>query len=77
VRASNHSFAVGHADQVAYYAGRRAPAAWPHQVGAVPNTARCFRHRAGIDIADTPARHRILVGTAGVGKTQLVANEAR
>ncbi|RKT07618.1 hypothetical protein BX286_5683 [Streptomyces sp. 3211.6] len=62
---------------MAYYAGRRAPAAWPHQVGAVPNTAGCFQHRAVVDIPDTPARYRILVGTAGVGKTQLAANEAR
>lgn len=77
MQASNHSFAVGHADQMAYYAGRRAPAAWPHQVGAVPNTARCFQHRAVIDIPDAPVRYRILVGTAGVGKTQPAANEVR
>ncbi|MFD0275180.1 tetratricopeptide repeat protein [Kitasatospora sp. NPDC127111] len=77
MRASNHSFAVGHADQVAYYAGRHAPAAWPHQVGAVPNTAHCFQHRAVLDAPDTPARCRILVGAVGTGKTQLAANEAR
>ncbi|MEV0530580.1 NB-ARC domain-containing protein [Kitasatospora sp. NPDC050463] len=62
---------------MAYYAGRRAPAAWPHQVGAVPETAGCFQHRAVVGICDTPARHRILVGTAGAGKTQLAASEAR
>ncbi|MFJ8625054.1 NB-ARC domain-containing protein [Kitasatospora sp. NPDC093550] len=80
MQASDHSFAVGHVDQVAYYAGRRAPAAWPHQVGAVPSTAHCFQRRAVPDIAaasDAPVRCRILVGTAGVGKTQLAANEAR
>ncbi|WP_051711435.1 hypothetical protein [Streptomyces sp. NRRL S-350] len=77
MRASNHSFAVGHADQVAYYAGRRAPAAWPHQVGAVPNTAHCFQRRAVLDTPGTPARCRILVGSAGVGKTQLAVHEAR
>ncbi|TYC66652.1 tetratricopeptide repeat protein [Streptomyces sp. CB01881] len=77
MQASNHSFAVGHADQVAYYAGRHAPAAWPHQVGAVPTTAHCFRRRAVLDTPDTPARCRILVGTVGAGKTQLAANEAR
>ncbi|MDH6137489.1 hypothetical protein P3T37_006922 [Kitasatospora sp. MAA4] len=80
MQASNHSFAVGHADQVAYYSGRRAPAAWPHQVGAVPHTAHCFQRRAVLDAPDSPdtaARCRILVGTAGVGKTQLAANEAR
>ncbi|GAA2781180.1 hypothetical protein GCM10010441_02550 [Kitasatospora paracochleata] len=77
MRASNHSFAVGHADQVAYYAGRHAPATWPHQVGAVPNTAHCFQHRAVLDTPDIPARCRILVGTAGAGKTQLAASEAR
>ncbi|MFF4325862.1 tetratricopeptide repeat protein [Streptomyces sp. NPDC001591] len=77
MRASNHSLAVGHADHVAYYAGRRAPAAWPHQVGAVPAAAGCFQHRAVTDLPGTPARCRILVGTAGVGKTQLAASEAR
>ncbi|MBP0454866.1 tetratricopeptide repeat protein [Kitasatospora sp. RG8] len=77
MQASNHSFAVGHADQVAYYAGRHAPAAWPHQVGAVPTIAHCFRRRAVLDTPDTPAHCRILVGAAGSGKTQLAANEAR
>ncbi|WP_330328328.1 tetratricopeptide repeat protein [Streptomyces sp. NBC_00536] len=77
MHASNHSFAVGHADQVAYYAGRHAPAAWPHQVGAVPNTAHCFQRRVVPDAPDAPARCRILVGAAGAGKTQLAANEAR
>ncbi|MFB7665323.1 tetratricopeptide repeat protein [Kitasatospora sp. NPDC056138] len=62
---------------MAYYAGRHAPAAWPHQVGAVPNAARCFQHRAVVDTPDAPARCRILVGAAGVGKSQLAANEAR
>ncbi|MEV4556266.1 NB-ARC domain-containing protein [Kitasatospora sp. NPDC049285] len=77
MQASNHSFAVGHADQVAYYAGRHAPAVWPHRVGAVPNTAHCFQRRAVVDTPDIPARCRILVGAAGAGKTQLAANEAR
>ncbi|MFB7619135.1 NB-ARC domain-containing protein [Kitasatospora sp. NPDC056181] len=77
MQASNHSFAVGRADQVAYYAGRHAPAAWPHQVGAVPTIAHCFRRRAVLDTPDTPAHCRILVGAAGSGKTQLAANEAR
>ncbi|MER5638092.1 NB-ARC domain-containing protein [Kitasatospora sp. NPDC002227] len=77
MQASNHSFAVGHADQVAYYAGRHAPAAWPHRVGAVPSAAHCFQRRAVLDTPDTPARCRILVGAAGTGKTQLAAHEAR
>ncbi|MEV6977472.1 tetratricopeptide repeat protein [Kitasatospora sp. NPDC093806] len=77
MRASDHSFAVGHADHVAYYAGRQAAAGWPHQVGAVPSAAHCFQRRAVPDPADAPARSLILVGAVGTGKTQLAADEAR
>ncbi|MFF1902750.1 NB-ARC domain-containing protein [Kitasatospora sp. NPDC058218] len=74
MQASGNSIAIGHADQFAYYAGRRAPATWPHRVGALPSAAHCLRHRS---VPATTARCRILVGTAGVGKTQLAAHEAR
>lgn len=81
--------AVGRADQVSYYANSRAPAAWPLQVGVVPGAARCFRsrptldertglaHPAGSVDGSTAARCTVLVGTAGVGKTQHAARIAR
>ncbi|MFE4397977.1 MULTISPECIES: tetratricopeptide repeat protein [Streptomycetaceae] len=74
MRAENHSVAVGHADQVSYFTGRRAPAGYPLQVGVVPNAAHRFQHRP---LPDAPAGYRVLLGTAGVGKTQLAAYEAR
>ncbi|MFF2043574.1 hypothetical protein ACFVVX_24465 [Kitasatospora sp. NPDC058170] len=74
MRAENHSVAIGHADQVSYFTGRRAPASFPYQVGALPNAAHCFQRRA---LPDAPAGCRILLGTAGVGKTQLAVHEAR
>ncbi|MER5775035.1 NB-ARC domain-containing protein [Streptomyces sp. NPDC002039] len=78
MHASDHSLAVGYADRVAYYAGSRAPASLPLRVGTVPEAARCFRHRPGLDACwvpagtdrNAPVHDVVLVGTAGVGKTQ-------
>ncbi|MFJ3860312.1 tetratricopeptide repeat protein [Streptomyces sp. NPDC090085] len=70
--AGHHGMAVGRADHVSYYAGSRAPAAWPLRVGTVPAAARCFRARPALDNPHGP-----LVGTAGTGKTQQAAHLAR
>ncbi len=84
MHASNHSLAVGHADQVSYYAASRAAASWPHQVGVIPAPAHCFQQRPALDApsaptwdAQTGVRGQVLVGTAGVGKSQLAAQIAR
>ncbi|MGW2740735.1 NB-ARC domain-containing protein [Streptomyces sp. NPDC001450] len=70
--------AVGHADQVSYYANSRPPASWPLQVGVIPGEARCFRPRPALDErASLAERCTVLVGTAGVGKTQQAARLAR
>ncbi|MEU5213661.1 NB-ARC domain-containing protein [Streptomyces sp. NPDC020742] len=78
MQASDHSLAVGYADRVAYYAGSRAPASLPLRVGTVPEAARCLQHRPHLDACwvpaatdrNAPAHDVVLVGTAGVGKTQ-------
>ncbi|MFJ9615198.1 NB-ARC domain-containing protein [Streptomyces noursei] len=84
--------AVGHADQVSYYAASRAPASWPLRVGTIPGAARCLQHRPALDRclgpvaptgvggrtdAGTRVHSGVLVGTAGVGKTQHAAHLAR
>ncbi|MFD8392675.1 NB-ARC domain-containing protein [Streptomyces sp. NPDC059680] len=83
VQASHHGMAVGHADQVSYYANHRSPASWPLQLGVIPAAARCFQPRPALDertnadAASTAVRCTVLVGTAGVGKTQQAARFAR
>ncbi|KUN09262.1 hypothetical protein AQI95_05360 [Streptomyces yokosukanensis] len=81
--------AVGHADQVSYYGNSRGPASWPLLVGVVPPAARCFQPRLALDEGtgltgpegvtrvSTAVRCTVLVGTAGVGKTQQAARIAR
>ncbi|MGW2918808.1 NB-ARC domain-containing protein [Streptomyces angustmyceticus] len=76
--------AVGFAEQVVYAAPQRPSVPWPHQTGALPRQADCFRHRndfaEALDevIADgAVGRCQILSGTGGVGKTQLAAHHAR
>ncbi|ANP52225.1 hypothetical protein AVL59_24115 [Streptomyces griseochromogenes] len=89
VQASHHGVAVGHADQVSYYGSSRTPASWPLLVGVIPAASRCFQPRLTLD-EDThltgpadaegglaAARCTVLVGTAGVGKTQQAARIAR
>ncbi|MEV4613085.1 tetratricopeptide repeat protein [Kitasatospora sp. NPDC049258] len=82
--ANDHSLAVGHADFVAHYAAPRAPVPWPHQIGVIPRQAQCFQHRhaveqlqAAIDAEAPAVLCQVLVGTGGVGKTQLAAHHAR
>ncbi|WP_101257268.1 tetratricopeptide repeat protein [Streptomyces barkulensis] len=77
--ASDHSLAVGHADQVTHYAAARPPATWPHRVGVVPPLARRFRERPGLAPelpGDGAPRTQVLVGAPGTGKTQLAARHA-
>ncbi|MFE5600260.1 tetratricopeptide repeat protein [Streptomyces coelicoflavus] len=57
---------------------------WPHQVGVIPRQADCFQHRGAAEelreaLADggAAAPSQVLVGTGGVGKTQLAAHHAR
>ncbi|MFE7973918.1 tetratricopeptide repeat protein [Streptomyces shenzhenensis] len=81
--------AVGHADQVSYYGTARTPAAWPLLLGAVPAAVRCFQPRPALDeamglpgpagTAGPPATGpcTVLVGTAGVGKTQQAVRMAQ
>lgn len=81
--------AVGHADQVSYYGGTRPPASWPLLVGVIPAASRCYQPRGALDEATDLAepadvvgarpvvRCTVLVGTAGVGKTQQAARIAR
>ncbi|WP_328738272.1 tetratricopeptide repeat protein [Streptomyces erythrochromogenes] len=62
----------------------RDPAAWPHQVGVVPSSARSFQQRAeadrlrdAVDGGGTAVLSQVLTGMGGVGKTQLAADYAR
>ncbi|MBT2467311.1 tetratricopeptide repeat protein [Streptomyces sp. ISL-66] len=78
VQAGHYGMAVGRADHVSYYAASRAPASWPLQVGTVPAAARGFQHRPALDgLLGPTVRCGVLVGTAGVGKTQQAARLAR
>ncbi|WP_343233777.1 tetratricopeptide repeat protein [Streptomyces sp. CS081A] len=61
-----------------------AVAVWPHQVGVIPRQADCFQHRGAAEelqeaMGDggAAAPIQVLVGTGGVGKTQLAAHHAR
>ncbi|MFB7176855.1 tetratricopeptide repeat protein [Streptomyces sp. NPDC056257] len=63
--------------------GPQEPAAWPHQVGAVPPRAQSFQHRAEADRLRTTVQSggtavlcQVLIGMGGVGKTQLAADYA-
>ncbi|MGA5121261.1 tetratricopeptide repeat protein [Streptomyces pseudogriseolus] len=64
--------------------GTAAVAVWPHQVGVIPRQADCFQHRGAAEelqeaMADggAAAPNQVLVGTGGIGKTQLAAHHAR
>ncbi|MEU9072603.1 FxSxx-COOH system tetratricopeptide repeat protein [Streptomyces sp. NPDC048306] len=65
-------------------AAPRERASWPHQVGVIPPRAQSFQHRAEVEqlratIASggTAVLCQVLMGTGGVGKTQLAADYAR
>ncbi|UQA96640.1 tetratricopeptide repeat protein [Streptomyces halobius] len=82
--AAHHSVAIASVGQVVYHAAPREPAAWPHQVGAIPSRAQSFQHRAeaqrlraAVDGGDSAVLGQVLTGMGGVGKTQLAADYAR
>ncbi|MFE6366067.1 tetratricopeptide repeat protein [Streptomyces sp. NPDC057806] len=79
--------AIGRVDRLTYYAAPRSPVSWPHLVGVIPGPAHCFQHRTAADVLyqhgrqagsdATAVRCHVLVGTGGVGKTQLAAHHAQ
>jgi tetratricopeptide (TPR) repeat protein len=77
ISASDHSIAAHRIDKIAYYAAPRLPVPWPHQVGTLPREAGCFRDRATARQLEQSGGIHVLVGSGGVGKTQLAAHHAR
>ncbi|MEV0992459.1 tetratricopeptide repeat protein [Streptomyces sp. NPDC049949] len=69
---------------VVQQAAPRGRASWPHQVGVIPPRAQSFQLRsegeqlrAAVAGGGTAVLCQVLIGTGGVGKTQLAADYAR
>ncbi|GGM23996.1 ATP-binding protein [Streptomyces fumigatiscleroticus] len=76
---------IGQVGTLVHQAAPRAPVSWPHLSGAaLPRRADCFQHRAEVEHlavavpGEQPAGLcQVLIGTGGMGKTQLAADCAR
>ncbi|MEY9968476.1 hypothetical protein ABIA33_006560 [Streptacidiphilus sp. MAP12-16] len=88
VRVEQHAEASGHAivnqagrDQyITQQAPPPRPESWPQQVGVLPREADCFQSRDEVALLDgalVVGGSAVLVGTGGVGKSQLAAHYAR